>query len=596
MSKGKWIAGVTVAAVVLGGGGYAYYASQHNDNATGGKVGNLNVEYKNDKTVKKGGNLNVAYESDVPFKAQFVSELNDNATMQKMSAPSGGSLFNIDNEFNIQKGGPADITFDKSAKTATVTLRDDLKWSDGKPVTAKDYEYEYELVANLAYGSTRWTDSFDNIVGLSDYHAGKADSISGITFPDGEGGKKIKIQFKENKPGFKHSGNGYFLESASPYHYLKDVDPKKLASDPKTTTKPLVFGAFKPEKVVSGESIYYTPNKYYYGEKPNLKSITYTTVDPSKTVASVKSGKYDVVQGASANIYPQLKKLGNTEITGQQELYISLLNFNLGHYDTKTSENVQDRKTPLQDKRVRQAIGYARNVDEVNKKFGSGLRTRANTLIPPIFKEYSDSETKGYPEDIKKANKLLDEAGWKWDKKHEFREKDGKRLSLTYMARQSDSNSEAIAKNYIQQWKKVGADVSLYKGRLTDFNSWSQIVTNPDSGNWDLTDASWSLSSDPSQVDLFSKGAPYNFGHFTSPELTKKLKAIDSPSVKNDSDRAKAFKDYQEYMNDEAYVIPTSFATDYTPVNKRVANWSMAYGDNDLWSKLGVTSDSPAKN
>ena len=100
-------------------------------------------------------------------------------------------------------------------------------------------------------------------------------------------------------------------------------------------------------------------------------------------------------------------------MTGQQKLYISMLNFNLGHYDTKTSQNVQDRKTPLQDKRVRQAIGYARNVDEVTKKFGNGLTQRANTLIPPIFKEYSDTKLKGYPEDIKKANKLLDEAGWK---------------------------------------------------------------------------------------------------------------------------------------------------------------------------------------
>ncbi|WP_307995064.1 ABC transporter substrate-binding protein, partial [uncultured Weissella sp.] len=381
-----------------------------------------------------------------------------------------------------------------------------------------------------------------------------------------------------------------------PHHYLKDVEPKKLASDPKTTTKPLVTGPFKPEKIVSGESIYYTQNKYYYGKKPNLKSITYTTVDPSKTVASIKAGKYDVVKEASPSVYPQIKKLGNVAVTGQQQLYISMLNFNLGHYDTKTSQNVQDRKTPLQDKRVRQAIGYARNVDEVTKKFGNGLTQRANTLIPPIFKEYSDTKLKGYPEDIKKANKLLDEAGWKWDKKHEFREKDGKRLNLTYMARQSNGNSEAVAKNYIQQWKKIGANVTLYKGRLTDFNTYLQITTSPESGAWDLTDAAWSLSSDPSQNDLFSKGAQYNTGHFTSPELTKKLNKIDSSSIKNDKERAEAFKDYQKYMNDEAYVIPTTFSTDYTPVNKRVANWSMAYGDNNAWSDLGVTSNTPAKN
>ncbi len=40
--------------------------------------------------------------------------------------------------------------------------------------------------------------------------------------------------------------------------------------------------------------------------------------------------------------------------------------YNLGHYDAKNSINVQDRKTPLQDQNVRQAIGYARNVAEVD--------------------------------------------------------------------------------------------------------------------------------------------------------------------------------------------------------------------------------------
>lgn len=596
MSKGKWIAGLTVAAVVLGSGAYAYHASQNNSTGSDGKVGDLNIAYKNDKSIKKGGNLNVAYETDVPFKAQFESGLSDDNTMSTMAGPSGGALFNIDSEFNIKKGGPADIEFNRDDKTAMITLRDNLKWSDGKPVTAKDYEFGYEIIANPEYGSSRWSDSLANMEGMEEYHKGKAKDISGITFPDGEDGKKIVLKFKENKPGFKHSGNGYFLESASPYHYLKNVEPKKLASDPKTTTKPLVYGAFKPEKVVSGESIYYTRNEHYWGKKPNLDSITYATVDPSKTVASLKSGKYDIVNQPAASIYPQVKKLDNVEITGQQQLYISLLNFNLGHYDTKKSENVQDRDTPLQDKRVRQAIGYARNVDAVNDKFNNGLQTRANTLIPPVFSDYTAKDVKGYPEDIDKGNKLLDDAGWKWDKDHEFREKDGKRLELTYMARQSDGNSEAIAKNYMQQWKKIGADVKLYKGRLTDFNTYVQITSAPESGDWDITDAAWSLSSDPSQVDLFGKGAQYNSGHFTNPELTKKLNKIDSPDIKNDKERAEAFKDYQEYMNDQAYVIPTSFRTDYAPVNKRVANWTMDYGQqSELWEKVGVTADKAEK-
>ena len=239
------------------------------------KAGNFDVAYQNPDKAIKGGNLKVAYQSDSPMKAQWLSGLSNDATFATMSGPGGGQdgLFFTDSGFKFIKGGAADVALDKESKTATITLRKDLKWSDGSEVTAKDYEFTYETIANPAYGSDRWTDSLANIVGLSDYHAGKAKTISGITFPDGENGKVIKVQFKEMTPGMNQTGNGYFLETVAPYQYLKDVAPKDLASSPKSTTKPLVTGPFKPENVVSGESIKYVPNPFYWGEKPKLNYL-----------------------------------------------------------------------------------------------------------------------------------------------------------------------------------------------------------------------------------------------------------------------------------------------------------------------------------
>jgi peptide/nickel transport system substrate-binding protein len=191
----------------------------------------------------------------------------------------------------------------------------------------------------------------------------------------------------------------------------------------------------------------------------------------------------------------------------------------------------------------------------------------------------------------KKANALLDEAGWKLNKKTGYREKDGKELDLVYMARSGNPTSEAVTQNNIQQWKKVGVKVSLYGGRLTDFNSWSKVVQEGTSQKWDITDAAWGLSSEPSQMDLFSKAAPYNLGHATSPELTKLLNDIDSQAALKPAYRKAAFKKYQEYMNEQAYVIPKAFSIDYTPVNKRVVGWTKANDAYDLWEKIGVTSN-----
>ncbi|PCS00413.1 oligopeptide ABC transporter substrate-binding protein [Lactococcus fujiensis] len=560
------------------------------------KAGNFDITYDNKSSAINGGQLKVAYESDSPFKAQWLSELDDDATFSTMTSPSGGALFNVNSSFKIQNGGPANISFDKAAKTATITLRKNLKWSDGSEVTAKDYEFQYEVIADPAYGSDRWTSLLSNIVGMDDFHNSKSKTISGITFPDGANGKVIKLQFKENKPGFTQSGNGYFLESADPYNYLKGIAPKDLASSPKTTTNPLVFGLFMPVNIVTGESIKYVPNPYYYGKKPKLSSIIYSTVSTDKAAAALKAGQYDFINGMVSSQYTAVKNLKGYVTLGNQDLFLSLMYFNLGHYDEAKSLNVQDRKTPLQDEAVREALGYARNVAEVDDKFSNGLATPANGMIPPIFSQFTDANAKGYEkQNLAKANQLLEDDGWKLNKSTGYREKDGKTLSFVYAARQGDANQETIDQNYIQQWQKIGVKVTLYNGKLMEFNSWVDKMTTPPGANdWDITDGSWSLSSEPSQQDLFSAAAPYNFGHFNDPEITNDMNNIDSVKADNSAYRKAAFIKYSNDMIKKAYVVPTNFDIAYTPVNKRVTGMSVDYGDNNLWSNIGVSSNSMA--
>lgn len=593
MSKAvKWLLGLVVIALAAVAAFFAFGRNggkqADQDDA---KVGKLNVAYNNPDKPIKGGDLKIAAISDTPFQGSYLSPLSDDALSSDMFSPTGSGIFGTDKQFKINDKGAATIDFDKEAKTATVTLNKKLTWSDGKPVTAKDYEMTYEILANPAYGSSRWTDQLVNIEGLEDFHNGKTDKISGLTYPDGESGKKVVIHFKDLKPGMPYSGNGYFLESVTPYHQIKDIAPEKLISSKANTTAPLTWGPFQVSKVVPGESIRMTPNKYYYGEKPKLDSITSQVVSTSKVAAALKAHKYDLTIENRSSLYDQIKKAPGYKITGQNDLYISLKYFNLGHYDEAKSENVMDRDTPLQDKKVRQALAYALNAQQVIDKYSNGLANRATSLIPPVFSSVQDKSAKGFPLNIKKAKSLLDEAGWKVNSKTGYREKDGKELDLVYLARSSDATSESIAQNNIQQWKKIGAKVSLYGGRLQDFNNWGKIVQSGTDNKWDITDAAWGLSSEPSQMDLFSKAAPYNYGHATTPELTELLNDIDSQKAMDASYRKEAFKKYQAYMNDEAFVIPGSFNITYTPVNKRVSGWTMSYDANDLWSKIGVTSD-----
>lgn len=125
-------------------------------------------------------------------------------------APANEALFDTNDTYQINDKGPATLKLDNKNKTVTITVKKGVKWSDGKQVTAKDIEYSYEIIANKATKSSRYTESLQNIVGLSEYHDGKSNTISGIEMPDGDNGRTVVLHFKEMKPGMKFSGNGYF--------------------------------------------------------------------------------------------------------------------------------------------------------------------------------------------------------------------------------------------------------------------------------------------------------------------------------------------------------------------------------------------------
>lgn len=76
---------------------------------------------------------------------------------------------------------------------------------------------------------------------------------------------------------------------------------------------------------------------------------------------------------------------------------------------------------------LRKAMAYAMNIDAVNKRYSNGLTFRINTLIPEQFGDFSDKNIKGYPYNLKKANELLDKAGYK--------KKKGENTVVSQMAR-----------------------------------------------------------------------------------------------------------------------------------------------------------------
>ncbi|WP_153245692.1 oligopeptide ABC transporter substrate-binding protein [Lactobacillus helveticus] len=535
------------------------------------------------KAVKKGGTLSYALETDTPFTGIFNNELATSSIDSIVAQFGNESLFDTDDSYKINNKGPATFKLDRKAKTITIEVKKGVKWSDGKQVTAKDVEYEYEIMANKGSKSQRYTASLQDIVGLTDYHDGKSKTISGIEMPDGENGRKVVIHFKEMKPGMLQSGNGYFLESASPYHQLKNIPFDKLQSSDAVRKNPIFFGPYKISKIVRGQSVTWVPNKYYWRGTPKLDKITISVVNPNSASQAIKSHKFDIADVVNSQ-WDQVKNTKGVNFVAKVPLAYSYMGFKVGKW--KDGRNVMDPKAKMNNKSLRQAMAYAMNIDAVTKRYTHGLSFRVPTLIPEQFGDYFNKNVKGYSYNLKKANQLLDKAGYK--KKGTYRvQPNGKPLTINLAAMAGNSTLEPITRNYIQQWKKIGLNVKLTTGRLIEFNSFYDKIQN-DAKDVDVFVAAWSISSEPSPNDLYNEKAPFNFTRFVTKKNTQLLAEMDSQKAFNHKYCVDKFHEWQKYMNDEAYVVPTTNNYSITAVNSKITGYSLKPSDgNSLWYKVG---------
>lgn len=540
------------------------------------------------KEIKQGGTVKIAVETDTPFSGIFSQEMSSEDVDSMVASPGQETLFDSDDHYKVTDKGAATRKLDLKNKTITINIKKGVKWSDGKPVVAKDYEYAYEILANKATECQRYSSQFEVLKGLKEYHEGKAKTISGIEMPDGENGRKIVMHFNELSPSMTNAGSRSLWEAVEPYHYLKDVPFSKLKSSDKIRKNPLFFGPYKMEKLVRGQSATWVPNPYYWRGKPKLDKIVVSVISPNSASQAIKSHKFDVIPVINTQ-WPQVKDTKDVNFVAQIPIAYHYLGFKLGKWDAGATKNVMNPKAKMNNKALRQAIGYAMNVDAVNKRYTSSLTFRVKTLIPEQFGDYYDKSAKGYDFNLKKANEILDKAGYK--KKGKWRvQPNGKPLTIYVAAMTGDSTKEPIIQNYIQQWHKAGLNVKLATGRLIEHNSFYDKLQHDDKGI-DMYIGGWSTPTEPSPHPYYSESAPFNMTRYVTAKNNKLLSEMNSQKAFNHKYRVQKFHEWQQYMNEEAYVIPIDNSYQITAVNDKISGYSLkpSQGNNGhpLWYNVG---------
>ncbi|WP_047983868.1 oligopeptide ABC transporter substrate-binding protein [Ornithinibacillus californiensis] len=554
----------------------------------------------NEGTAIEGGTLNFGLVSDTVFEGTLNYNFYSGAPDAEVIAWFDESMLYTDGNFTFTNEGPATFETEPyetdeypNGVTFTFTIRDNVNWHDGEPVKAEDWAFSYEVIGHPDYPGVRFGPDFTNIIGMEEYNAGEADSISGIEIVDE---KTLKITYKESQPSLLTGGVWSY---AMPKHIFKDIPVAEMQESDAVRKNPVGMGPFKVKQITPGESVVYEKNADYWRGEPNLDQVVLKVVSPATVVQALETGEVDMVDGFPVDQFVDNADMSNVEWLGVTDLAYTYIGFKLGHWDAEAKKVVMDPEKKMADVNLRRAMWYAVDNNAVGEQFYNGLRWNATTLIIPPFGDYHDPtiETPTFNPD--EANKILDEAGYKDVDGDGIREdKDGEELVINFASMSGGDVAEPLARYYIQSWENVGLKVELIDGRLLEFNAFYDRVgqAGEDDPNIDIYQGAWGTGTDVNPYGLYGPDQMFNFPRYESEKNTELLVEGNSLDAFDVEYRQGIYKEWQQLMVDDIPVFPTLYRAVLIPVNNRVHNYSIDYGSTMGRHELAVTQEEAIKH
>jgi peptide/nickel transport system substrate-binding protein len=277
-------------------------------------------------------------------------------------------------------------------KTYKLTLRPNMKYSDGTPIKASDFTYAIKRLFKADSGGSVF---FEGIVGAKDFADDKAPEISGIQADDNTGDITIQLE----------SANGTF-NNVLGLMFAAPVSPKTPLDKDSTNTPPPASGPFMISKVDAPQSLTMVRNPQFQTVKDAGASEVADAHVDTITVTQNKSNSAQVT-GVMQNTIDFMADPPDADRLAEVKAKFS------DRFRLETSINtyyffMNNKTAPFNDIRVRQAINYAIDPEAINRIFGGRMHPTQQILPPgmPGYEEY-----KLYPgPDMEKAKALLAEA------------------------------------------------------------------------------------------------------------------------------------------------------------------------------------------
>lgn len=436
------------------------------------------------------------------------------------------TLFKQSNSYDAEPCLVASYEEPTDGVTWKLTLRDDVTFSNGEKMTAQSVVDCFNRTFEV---NTRGKETL-NVTSMS------AD------------GQVLTLVTPEPDPTFLYSLCDPLL---AVYYVGEDVD---------YDNKSYCTGPFIVEKFTAQVEADLVKNEKYWGGAPKIdKAILYTYVDEDAMVLSMQKGELDWIDGTSSAVK------SCTEAEG----------FKIVSVDTSRADKIifnHDNNVFGNDATIREVIALA--IDrEGNEKLCNGV-SKANWGIYPTALSYGDNsklDIKIKAKDLKKAEALLDEAGYKDTDGDGIREINGTPISLQLITTTNNTDAIKLSDVFASDLKTIGIELKTatyenldsfdtYKGIKWDLCVEGKYMTPTGNGSYFF------------DQDVTTEGSQ-NYGHYSNAkidELNAKLHKTFGDADRN----AIIFEMEQILLDDNSFIVyangtntyvTSSRLTGYTP-------------------------------
>ena len=436
----------------------------------------------------------------------------------------------LDLELDLAKS----VDVSQDGKTYTFVLRDNATFHDGRKVTADDVKWSIERAASKQTASPTALTYLGDIVGMPQYFAGSAQSISGITVVDSS---TIRFQIDAPKP--------YFLAKLS-YPTAFVLDRKQVEANPRQWTRsPNGTGPYRLAEWKLGERIVLTAYDKYYLGTPKLKQAVYL-ISGGSMLTRFENKELDVALLSINDIDRARDPSQALSKLYQQstQLSISYLAFNV-------------KAPPFDDPAVRRAMGMAIDRKKVADVTFKGMAAPASGILMPGLPGYT-TEVKTFQYDPNAAKAELAKSKYA-----------GRMPTITLTETGGGASASTDTEAYLEQWKTVlGLNVEV---KQLDFGS---FIADQQAGKLQMFAAGWVMDY-PDPEDLldikFHSKSPLNDNNYANPEVDAILDR--ARTEQNAERRLDMYRQVEKMLIQDGAWLPLYYSVAHQVVNPALKGW-----------------------